>query len=101
MVTSWWDSSTTFKRCTAEKISFISLSLLDLTLTLVAMHLGLYEINPFIRFLVHVPLLMLLLKLVIPVLIAWLMPGKLLLPSIAALALIVIWNVTELVVFLV
>jgi len=34
-------------------------------------------------------------------LIAWLMPGKLLLPSIAVLALIVIWNVKEMVVFLV
>jgi len=101
MVTSWWNSSTTFKRCTAEKLSFVALSVLDLTLTLLAMRLGFYEINPFIRFLVHVPLLLLLIKLVIPVLIAWLMPGKLLLPSIAVLALIFIWNVKELVVFLV
>jgi len=101
MVTSWWNSSTTFKRCTAEKLSFIFLSLLDLALTILAMYLGLYEVNPFIRFLVHVPLLLLLIKLVIPVLIAWLMPGKLLLPSIAVLALIVIWNVKEMIVFLV
>ena len=101
MVTGWWESSITFKKCTAEKISFIFLSLLDLALTLLAMHLGFYEMNPFIMFLVQIPLLLLLVKLVIPVLIAWLMPGKLLWPSIAVLALVVIWNVKELVVFLV
>lgn len=99
MVTGWWNSSTTFKRCTAEKLSFIFLSVLDLTLTILAMYLGLYEINPFIRLLVQIPFLLILIKLVIPVLIAWLMPGKLLLPSIAVLALVVIWNVKELVVF--
>jgi hypothetical protein len=101
MVTGWWSSSATFKRSTAEKLSFVCLCVLDLTLTLVAMRLGFYEMNPFIRFLVSVPLLLLLVKLFIPVLIAWLMPGKLLLPSIALLALIVIWNVKELVVYLV
>jgi hypothetical protein len=100
MVTSWWDSSATFKRCRAEKISFIFLSLFDLVLTMLAMYLGFYEMNPFIRFLVHIPLLLLTVKLFIPVLIAWLMPGKLLLPSIALLALAVIWNLKELVVFL-
>ena len=100
MVTSWWDSSTTFKRCTTEKVSFVFLCVFDLALTILAMYLGLYEMNPFIRFLVHVPLLLLMVKLFIPVLIAWLMPGKLLLPSIALLALVVIWNLKELAVFL-
>ena len=100
MVTDWWDSSATFKRCTLEKISFILLSLFDLTLTILAMYLGLSEINPLVRYLVQIPLLLLIIKLVIPVLIAWIMPGKLLLPSIALLALIVIWNIKELVIFL-
>jgi hypothetical protein len=99
MVTGWWSSSTTFKKCTAEKVSFILLAALDLTLTILAMYLGLYEINPFIRLLIQIPFLLIFVKLVIPVLIAWLMPGKLLLPSIAVLALVVIWNVKELVVF--
>jgi hypothetical protein len=100
MVTGWWNSSATFKRSTVEKLSFIFLAVLDLTLTILAMYLGLYEINPFIRLLVQIPFLLILVKLVIPVLIAWLMPGKLLLPSIAVLALVVIWNVKELAVFL-
>ncbi|OGO01150.1 MAG: hypothetical protein A2Y90_04935 [Chloroflexi bacterium RBG_13_52_12] len=101
MVTNWFDSSATFKKCTAEKVSFISLSLLDLILTILAMSLGLSEINPFIRFLVQIPALILMVKLFIPVLIAWFMPGKLLLPSIALLALVVVWNIREMVIFLV
>jgi hypothetical protein len=100
MTTSWWDSSTTFKRCTAEKLTFILLSVLDLALTLVAMYFGLWELNPIVRFLVHIPILLLLVKLVIPVLIAWVMPGRLLWPSIAALAAVMAWNIRELVVFL-
>ena len=100
MTTSWWDSSTTFKRCTAEKLTFILLSVLDLALTLVAMYFGLWELNPIVRFLVHIPILLLLVKLVIPVLFAWVMPGRLLWPSIAALAAVMAWNIRELVVFL-
>jgi hypothetical protein len=100
MAANWLDSSVTFKKCTAEKASFILLSLFDLALTILAMYLGLWEINPLVRLLVHIPILLLLVKLVIPVLIAWIMPGRLLLPSIAALALVVIWNIKELFVFL-
>jgi hypothetical protein len=101
MTTDWWDSSTTFKRCTTEKVSFILLSLFDLGLTILALYLGLWEINPIVRFLVKLPVLLVVVKLVIPVLIAWVMPGRLLWPSIAAMALVVIWNIKELVVFLV
>jgi hypothetical protein len=100
MVTSWWDSSATFKRCTLEKVSFILLSLFDLTLTILAMNLGLSEINPLVRYLIQIPLLLLIIKLAIPVLIAWIMPGRLLWPSIGLLALIVAWNIKELVIFL-
>ncbi len=98
---SWWDSSTTFKKCTTEKFSFILLSLFDLGLTILAISLGLWEINPIVRFLIQVPVLLVVVKLIIPVLIAWVMPGRLLWPSIAALALVVIWNIKELVIFLV
>ena len=97
---SWWDSSATFKRCTAEKASFILLCGFDLTLTVLAMYLGLAELNPFIRYLVQIPALLLVVKLAIPVLIAWLMPGRLLWPSIGLLILVVIWNIKELVIYL-
>ncbi|MCK4274563.1 MAG: hypothetical protein KAW90_06675 [Dehalococcoidales bacterium] len=100
METSWWDSTATFRKCTAEKASFILLCQFDLTLTVLAINLGLAELNPFIRYLVQIPALLLVVKLAIPVLIAWLMPGRLLWPSIALLALVVIWNIKELVIYL-
>jgi fumarate reductase subunit C len=100
METSWWDSSATFRRCTEEKASFILLCLFDLTLTILAVNLGLTELNPFVRFLIQIPVLLLVIKLAIPILIAWLMPGRLLWPSIGLLALIVVWNIKELVIFL-
>ncbi len=100
METSWWGSTATFRKCTAEKASFILLSQFDLTLTVLAINLGLAELNPFIRYLVQIPALLLVFKLAIPVLIAWLMPGRLLWPSIALLSLVVIWNIKELVIYL-
>jgi hypothetical protein len=100
MVSRWFESSATFKRETATKLIFILLCQLDLFLTLLALYLGLTEINPFVRFLITVPGLLILVKMIIPVLIAWIMPGKLLFPSIAVLALVFLWNVKELVVFL-
>jgi hypothetical protein len=100
MASDWWNSSATFRKCTWEKVSFVLLSLFDLTLTVLAMNLGLAEINPFIRYIVHIPVLLLVIKLFIPLLIAWIMPGRLLLPSIALLALFAVWNLKELIVFL-
>jgi hypothetical protein len=100
MTTSWWDSSATFKKCTVEKASFVLLNQFDLTLTVVALYLGLSELNPLVRFLINVPVLLVVFKLVIPLLLAWLMPGKLLLPSIGLLVIVVIWNIKELILFL-
>jgi hypothetical protein len=74
---------------------------LDLGLTLLAMNLGLTEINPLMRIMIGAPALLIMIKLVIPVVIAWLAPGKLLLPSILLMALVIIWNLKELVVTLV
>jgi hypothetical protein len=94
----WLDSAVTFKKYTALKVSFILLGLLDLLLTVLAMYLGLWEMNPLVRLLVHVPILLVLIKVVIPVAVAWIMPGRLLIPSIAALGFVVIWNTGELIV---
>jgi hypothetical protein len=100
MLTGWWESTATFKKCTTEKASFVFLCLLDFILTLAAIKLGLSEINPFIGYLIQIPVLFLMVKLFIPVIIAWILPGRLLLPSIGLLLLVVIWNIKELVVFL-
>ena len=98
--TSWWDSCATFKRCTLEKVSFILLNQVDLALTCVAILLGFTELNPFMRYLLQIPALLLVVKLAIPLLIAWIMPGRLLLPSIALLVLVVIWNTKEVLLYL-
>jgi len=95
-----WGSTATFKRCTIEKVSFVLLSQFDLVLTVLAVYLGFSELNPFIKYLVSIPVLLLVIKLVIPLIIAWLVPGKLLLPSIAVLALAFIWNLKEFLVYL-
>lgn len=101
MATGWFESAGTFRRCTAEKASFVALCVFDLALTVLAIYLGFAELNPFVRFLIGIPVLLLVVKLIVPLLIAWFMPGKLLLPSIALLALIAGWNIKELVVFIV
>jgi hypothetical protein len=95
----WFEASATFKKRTVEKVSFILLCLFDLTMSVVAVNLGFTEINPVMSFLIQIPALLILVKLAIPVLIAWLIPGRLLWPSIALLGLVAIWNIKEIVVF--
>lgn len=99
MTVEWIDSAVTFKKCTGSKISFILLNQFDLSLTVLAISLGLTELNPLVRFLVEIPILLIIVKLIIPVLIAWMMPGKLLWPAIAVLVIAVLWNIKELIVF--
>ena len=100
VVTGIFDSAVTFKKHTTAKLVFIGLGALDLLLTLAAVNLGLSEINPMIRLALQIPVLLVAMKLFIPAFIAWLMPGKLLVPSIILLALVVAWNIKELCVFL-
>ena len=95
-----FESTATFRKCTAVKIAFVTLGLVDLVLTVLAVNLGLTELNPFMRLLIQFPLLLLVVKLFIPLFIAWLMPGKLLLPSTALLFLMLLWNIKEMAVFL-
>jgi hypothetical protein len=98
---SWWDSSATFKQCTAEKVAFIALAEADLLLTVVAVFAGFTELNPFMKFMLAVPALLVLIKGILPVIIAWVVPGRLLWPSIAALGVVLALNVRELIAALV
>jgi hypothetical protein len=91
-----WDSAVTFRRGTSAKMAFILLSQADLALTIAAVNMGFTELNPLVVFLLDMPALLLLFKLVIPLLIAWLVPGRLLWPSVGLLGLVVIWNTREL-----
>ncbi len=73
----------------------------DLALTVLAVSLGFFEINPLMRYLVTVPVLLLVVKSAVPLLIAWLVPGRFLLPSLILLGMVVVWNIRELCLFLV
>jgi len=101
MIAGLFASAGTFRRCVPEKISFVLLNQVDLALTVYASSLGLYELNPLMRSLVTAPAMLLVVKVAIPLLIAWLAPGRLLLPAIAVLLFVVCWNIKELLVFLI
>jgi hypothetical protein len=92
-------SAATFRRCTAEKLAFVILNLIDLGLTLLAVSQGAHELNPLMRNLVSSPFQLYMTKLALPLFFAWLVPGKLLWPSIALLTFIVGWDLRELAIF--
>lgn len=92
-------SALTFSVGTKEKIAFIVLNWIDLSLTLFAMTIGASELNPVMRGMFSSPVYLYSAKLLIPTLLAWALPAKVLLPSIALLVLVVAWNVKELVLF--
>jgi hypothetical protein len=78
------------------KVSYIVLQLIDLGLTLAAAQCGFAELNPFVRGLLASPLEMAVVKVFIPLLMVWVLPGRFLLPAIALLLWVIGWNVKEL-----
>jgi len=80
----------------ALRASYIFLQTIDLMLTLLAMSLGLSELNPLMKSLLGAPVQLLTFKLAIPLLIVWVIPGKLLIPAIVFLAMVVGWDIKEL-----
>jgi hypothetical protein len=100
MIDALMASAITFKKSTTEKIAFISLNVIDLVLTLFALNLGAAELNPIIKGMISNPMALYTTKLLLPLVLAWLLPGKLLIPSIAVLVFVIGWDVRELLVFL-
>ena len=96
MTASLWVSATTFRRDFTEKAIFILLNQLDLILTVLAVSLGFSELNPFMRNLLTSPVQLFIFKGILPFCIAWLLPGKFLLPGIFLLCLVVGWDIKEL-----
>ena len=89
-------SFATFAHGTGYKVTFLALAYLDLALTLYALSVGHVELNPLVAGLQDRPLGLLFVKVGMPVLIAWLVPARLLLPSIALLFAVTGWNVASL-----
>ena len=100
MVAELMASAITFKKSTLEKLAFVLLNLLDLCLTLFAISQGANELNPLMRGLLGNPIMLYTAKLIIPLFLAWLLPGKLLIPAIGVLTFVVGWNIRELTIFL-
>ena len=101
MTASLFVATATFRKCLPEKVVFVLLNQADLLLTAVAWSRGFYELNPVIREMLAVPPLLITVKVAIPLLIAWLVPGRLLLPSVVLLMTVVGWNLKEFLLYLV
>jgi hypothetical protein len=92
-------SAFTFRVCKTEKLVFILLNWLDLGLTMFALTIGATELNPLMRHMFGSPILIYAAKIVVPMFFAWMLPGKVLLPSIGLLVLVAGWNIKELLVY--
>jgi hypothetical protein len=99
VLSNFLSSALTFRVCKKEKLAFILLNWLDLSLTMYALTIGATELNPLMRQMFGSPILMYLAKIIIPMFFAWLLPGKVLWPSIGLLILVAGWNIKELVVY--
>jgi hypothetical protein len=92
-------SAITFRKCTLLKLAYIILNMVDLGLTLYAVSHGAQELNPFMRSMFEAPYQLYIVKFVLPVFLAWLLPGPLIIPSIAALVFVIGWDLNQLSVF--
>ena len=86
-------TTATFAHGTGLKLAFVALGAADLLLTLYALSTGYVELNPVFEVARGRPAGLFLLKVAGPVAIAWLVPSKLLVPSVLLLAGVVCWNV--------
>ena len=86
-------TAATFARGTSLKLAFVALGAADLLLTLYALSTGYVELNPIFEVARSRPADLFLLKVAGPVAIAWLVPSKLLVPSIVLLVGVIAWDV--------
>ena len=89
-------SVATFGHETRFKTGFLALMYFDVLLTFAATQGGYAEMNPIVIGMLASPWKLALAKGVAPLVIAWLLPGRLLLPSICFLLAVAMWNVKEL-----
>lgn len=83
------------------KFGYVLLHQLDLVLTVQATSAGFLELNPLMNSILASPLHMVAVKVLAPLLIAWLVPGRLLVPAVLLLLGVMCWNLKELFMLLV
>ncbi len=74
-----------FRKGLGIKVAYVLLHQADILLTNFAVSAGFQELNPIVRGFLDTPVQLLVLKLIIPSIIAWLVPAKLLLPALVFL----------------
>jgi hypothetical protein len=79
------------------KLVFLSLQLVDLILTILAVRFGWSELNPLMQGSTNSLILMSVIKFLVPVAISWFVPGRWLVPAILLLCGILGWNVKEII----
>lgn len=92
-------TTATLKRGITVKLLFVLLAAIDFLFTVLAVQLGFTEHNPVVARLLYSPSYLFLLKVVASFFLAWLVPSRLLLPSVGILSLVVAWDLKELVMF--
>ena len=85
-----------WKKGLSIKVAYVILHQADILLTNFAISAGFKELNPVIRGLMDMPIQLLVFKLIIPLIIAWLVPAKLLLPALVLLLVVITFNLTQL-----
>lgn len=89
-------SVTEWKKGLSIKAAYVLLHQADILLTAFAVSEGFREVNPVINASLNEPVQLLALKLFIPILIAWLVPAKLLIPAIVLLLAVIGLNLAQL-----
>ena len=85
-----------WKKGLSIKVAYVLLHQADILMTNFAISAGFKEFNPVIRGLLDAPVQLLVFKLIIPLIIAWLVPAKFLLPALVLLLMVIGWNLTQL-----
>lgn len=98
VLTNLMSSAITFRKGTVEKLTFIILNVVDLSLTSLALSQGATELNPLMLNMLNVPYRLYLVKLILPTFLAWLVPGKLLIPAVIFLTFVIGWDIRELII---
>ena len=85
-----------WKKGLSIKVAYVLLHQADILLTTFAVSVGAREVNPVISASLGAPAQLLALKLFIPLLIAWLVPARLLIPAIVLLLAVIGFNLAQL-----
>ena len=85
-----------FKKGLSIKLAYVLLQQADMLVTNFAVSAGFKELNPIVKGFLDTPAQWLLLKLVIPLFIAWLVPARFLVPALGLLLVVLGLNLKEL-----